>query len=78
MAHLIKFELKKTGEAKIEIDGNAVDLMVGCLTLIKSIYHQAFMVDENDAKFIVDQIAEALTNPESPMYEEFYKELPHG
>lgn len=70
----INFEVKKTGEAKIEIDGNPVALLAGVLVLIKSIIQNMYLNGgEDDMKWFTKQIAEALTNPEHTLYEEVYE-----
>lgn len=78
MENLIKFELSKTGEATIDFDGNIPDLTAGILTMIKTIYHTVLLNGgEIDAKWLVSQIVEAMTNPENPMYKEFYEVSAH-
>lgn len=70
---MIKFVLKQTGEASIEIDCTTVELFVGVLVLIKSIFQNMMLNDgEKDAKWFKEQIAEALTNPENPLYKEAF------
>lgn len=72
---IIKYQVKTTGEAKIEVDGNADELLAGVLTLIKSLYHNTRLnFNENTAKWFVGEIAQALSNPAHPLYEEVYKE----
>lgn len=68
---IINFELKETGEAKVEIDGNIPDLLAGVLTLIKSIYHQILLNDdEAGAEWFLQEMGKALVCPDHPLYTE--------
>lgn len=72
---IIKFELKQTGEARIEFDGDTSELYAAVMTLIKILYQNILIdLNETEAKLFVEQIAKTLTDPAHPLYEELYRE----
>lgn len=69
--YVIDFKLKKNGHGSLAIDGNVPDLLVGVLTMVKSIRDDILLNSgETAANWFLEHLGEALTNPGSPLYEE--------
>lgn len=66
---IIKFEVKKNGQAKICVDGTTAELCTAVLVLIRSLHHNILLnLGEADAEKLLQQIGKAIVDPDHPMY----------